>query len=108
MNIVEPEPETIDAIRATVGRLRASFETGRTRPLKYRQEQLAGLDRLLGDCEREVCQILTVAKATQTQAYRSLFARFAVDRNLGPIREFAADVELLSVERESPSFRWFA
>src|SRR5262249_16968057 len=37
-----------------VARLRASFDSGRTRPLAYRQEQLAGIARLLKEREREI------------------------------------------------------
>ena len=39
---------------ATVARLRASFDSGRTRPLEYRQEQLAGLARFLKERESEI------------------------------------------------------
>ena len=39
---------------AIVARLRASFDVGRTRPLAYRQQQLAGLARFLKECEREI------------------------------------------------------
>lgn len=51
-------PATIDTIPLTVERLRTSFASGRTRPLKYRLEQLSGLGRLLEDCEPEICQAI--------------------------------------------------
>jgi aldehyde dehydrogenase (NAD+) len=38
----------------TVTRLRASFDRGRTRPLEYREEQLAGLARMLKEREGEI------------------------------------------------------
>ena len=44
-----PEPAS-----ALVARLRAAFDTGRTRPLAFRQEQLAGLTRFLKERERDI------------------------------------------------------
>src|SRR6476469_4214894 len=39
---------------AVVARLRATFASGRTRPVEYRQEQLRALDRLLVDREHDL------------------------------------------------------
>ena len=39
---------------ALVGRLRAGYLSGRTRPLLYRQQQLEGLARFLKECEGEI------------------------------------------------------
>lgn len=52
------KPSAIEAIPLTVERLRISFASGRTRPLTYRLEQLARLDRLLKDCEPEICKAI--------------------------------------------------
>ncbi len=43
---------------AVVDMLRNSFESGRTRPLAYRQKQLEGLERFLKEREREIEQAL--------------------------------------------------
>ena len=45
---------TAEPLSAKVARLRASFESGRTRPLEYRLEQLAGIARFLKECESEI------------------------------------------------------
>jgi aldehyde dehydrogenase (NAD+) len=52
-NVVE-----INVIPSTVARLRRSFDHGRTRPLQFRQQQLAALARLLKEREREIQQAL--------------------------------------------------
>jgi aldehyde dehydrogenase (NAD+) len=49
----QPSPASKSAA-ATVARLRACFESGRTRSLEYRQEQLGGLARFLNEREREI------------------------------------------------------
>ena len=43
-----------ETVPAAVARLRAIYDSGRTRPLEYRQEQLAGLARLLKERESEI------------------------------------------------------
>jgi aldehyde dehydrogenase (NAD+) len=53
-SVVEPGTTTRETAAAAVARLRASFETGRTRPLEYRQEQLAGLERFLTERAAEI------------------------------------------------------
>jgi aldehyde dehydrogenase (NAD+) len=58
MDGVERRPEVVESIPLTVQRLRISFASGRTRPLKYRLEQLSGLERLLENCEGEICQAI--------------------------------------------------
>ena len=50
MEIAESRPAVIESIPLLVERLRASFAAGRTRPLEFRQQQLAALARLLDDC----------------------------------------------------------
>lgn len=42
------------SISQQVNQLRTSFNSGRTRPLKYRQEQLAGISRFLKERESEI------------------------------------------------------
>ena len=58
MDGVECRPAAVESIPFAVQRLRTSFASGRTRPLKYRLEQLSGLERLLENCEREICQAI--------------------------------------------------
>lgn len=48
----------IDQIPQVVAELRATFDTGRTRPLGWRQAQLDGLGRLLTEQEEAICQAL--------------------------------------------------
>lgn len=48
----------IDAIPSTVARLRETFDSGRTRPLQFRQQQLAALARFIKEREREIQQAL--------------------------------------------------
>jgi aldehyde dehydrogenase (NAD+) len=50
------KPSAVPAER--VARLRASFYSGRTRPLEYRLEQLAGLARFLKERETEIDQAI--------------------------------------------------
>ena len=52
--VLERETARPETASATVARLRASFESRRTRPLEYRLEQLAGLARFLKECEPEI------------------------------------------------------
>ncbi len=51
--VLEQETSKKQTMATTVARLRSSFDSGRTRPLEYRQEQLAGLARLLKEHESE-------------------------------------------------------
>lgn len=46
------------AVERRLGELRATFESGRTRPLSWRQSQLRGLLRLLADKEEEAFRAL--------------------------------------------------
>jgi aldehyde dehydrogenase (NAD+) len=55
---VETKPAIVESIPHVAERLRASFATGRTRPLKYRLAQLAALARLLEDCEPQICEAI--------------------------------------------------
>jgi aldehyde dehydrogenase (NAD+) len=48
------QPTSRETAVAVVKRLRASFESGRTRPLSYRQRQLEGLGRFLKEREGEI------------------------------------------------------
>ncbi len=50
-------PATIDA-PMLAKQLRATFESGRTRPLAWRKQQLAGLRRMLDECEGELVDAL--------------------------------------------------
>lgn len=50
-------PATIDA-PTLAKQLRATFESGRTRPLAWRKQQLAGLRRMLDECEGELVDAL--------------------------------------------------
>ncbi|OGT53186.1 MAG: aldehyde dehydrogenase [Gammaproteobacteria bacterium RIFCSPHIGHO2_12_FULL_42_13] len=43
-----------DSIPNTVSRLRVNFNKGITRPIAYRQQQLAGLGRFLEECESKI------------------------------------------------------
>jgi aldehyde dehydrogenase (NAD+) len=52
--VLEQESLKTEPAPDVVARLRASFESGRTRPLGYRQEQLAGLARFLEERETEI------------------------------------------------------
>jgi aldehyde dehydrogenase (NAD+) len=51
--VLEQETSKRQTMETPVARLRASFDSGRTRPLEYRQEQLAGLARMLKERESE-------------------------------------------------------
>lgn len=55
MDGVELRPAAVESIPLVVERLRASFASGRTRPLEFRLRQIAGLARLLEDCEPQIC-----------------------------------------------------
>ena len=55
---VELKPTVGERIPLVVDRLRRSFATGRTRPREFRLRQLAGLARLLEDCESQICQAI--------------------------------------------------
>ncbi len=48
----------IESILQMAERLRASFASGRTRPLEFRLQQLAGLARLLEECEPQICEAI--------------------------------------------------
>jgi aldehyde dehydrogenase (NAD+) len=52
--VLEQETPKIVTADAAVARLRASFESGRTRSLEYRQEQLAGIARFLKERESDI------------------------------------------------------
>ena len=52
--VLERETSNKQTIENTVARLRSRFESGRTRPLEYRQEQLAGLARMLKERGGEI------------------------------------------------------
>jgi aldehyde dehydrogenase (NAD+) len=58
VDVVESRSAVVESIPSVVERLRASFATGRTRPLEFRLQQLAGLARLLEDCEPQICEAL--------------------------------------------------
>jgi len=58
VDAVESKPALVESIPAMVERLRASFASGRTRPINYRREQLAGLSRWLEDCEPQICEAI--------------------------------------------------
>jgi aldehyde dehydrogenase (NAD+) len=51
----ESRSAVVESIPLVVERLRASFASGRTRPLEFRLQQLAALARLLEDCEPQIC-----------------------------------------------------
>ena len=53
-SVLEQQASKSQTAPAAVARLRASFDSGRTRPLEYRQEQLAGLARFLKERESEI------------------------------------------------------
>jgi aldehyde dehydrogenase (NAD+) len=53
-SVLEQQASKSQTAPAVVARLRASFDSGRTRPLEYRQEQLAGLARFLNERESEI------------------------------------------------------
>ena len=52
--VLEQQTSKSQPVPAVVARLRASFDSGRTRPLEYRLEQLAGLARFLKERESEI------------------------------------------------------
>src|SRR5262245_7696270 len=52
-NVGEQEP-----ISRLVSRLRTHFESGRTRPLTFRDRQLEGLASFFQECEREIEEAL--------------------------------------------------
>ena len=58
MDGVESRSAAVESIPLVVERLRASFASGRTRPLEFRLAQLAGLARLLEDCEPQICEAI--------------------------------------------------
>ena len=45
-------------VAATIERLRATFHSGRTRPLSWRRQQLQALRRLLAEREAEFAEAL--------------------------------------------------
>ena len=51
--VLEQETSKKQTTETAVARLRSGFDSGRTRPLEYRQEQLAGLARMLTEREGE-------------------------------------------------------
>jgi aldehyde dehydrogenase (NAD+) len=55
---LEKEISTLEKVPELVSRMRASFESGRTRPLEYRLEQLAGMARFLSEREKEIEQAI--------------------------------------------------
>ena len=55
---VDRESTTRHSAGDLVARMRGSFDSGRTRPLEYRLEQLAGLARFVKECEREIEQAI--------------------------------------------------
>ncbi len=54
---LEPSVDTFDAGRVVAG-LRATFASGRTRPVEYRKQQLRALDRLIVESEAELLEAL--------------------------------------------------
>ena len=56
LNHLKALPKTSPA--ALVTQLRSSFDSGRTRPLAYRQQQLASLARFLQEHERDIEEAL--------------------------------------------------
>jgi aldehyde dehydrogenase (NAD+) len=52
--VLEQETSRSQTTSAAVARLRAIFDSGRTRPLEHRQEQLAGIARFLKERESEI------------------------------------------------------
>lgn len=56
---IQPEPHTdLESIPALVARLRAAFDSGRTRPLAWRRRQLEQLIRLHADHKQELVDAL--------------------------------------------------
>jgi aldehyde dehydrogenase (NAD+) len=53
-----PDPAPLDA-EVLNKALRSTFESGRTRPLAWRKEQLAGLRRMLDECDTELVDALS-------------------------------------------------
>ncbi len=47
-----------DAISSSYGQLRTAFETGQSRSLEWRREQLAALERMMSECEKELMEAL--------------------------------------------------
>jgi aldehyde dehydrogenase (NAD+) len=58
VDAVEQRPALGEGIPQVVERLRASFASGRTRPLQFRLRQLAALARMLEDCESQICEAI--------------------------------------------------
>jgi aldehyde dehydrogenase (NAD+) len=54
----QQQPVAPESAPALVARLRAAFDAGRTRPLAFRQQQLAGLARFLRERERDIQEAL--------------------------------------------------
>jgi aldehyde dehydrogenase (NAD+) len=80
-------PSQIDAA-ATAKSLRATFDSGRTRPLAWRQEQLAGLRRMMEEAEEELVEAL------QADLGRPRMEAFAADigHTKGELRHLAKHV----------------
>lgn len=57
MNSFSQMDKDID-LQATINRLRQNYKSGITRPLAYRQRQLAGLSKFLKECEKEILDAL--------------------------------------------------
>ena len=60
MTIAAASPTTDVAAAEVLARLRATFATGRTRPVAWRKQQLHGLRRLLDECEDELVEALRI------------------------------------------------
>ncbi|MCA9531721.1 MAG: aldehyde dehydrogenase family protein [Myxococcales bacterium] len=67
----EPAPATpVEDIPSTVQALRATFDTGKTRPAAFRRRQLEALRRMLVERERELAEALYVdLRKCETEAY---------------------------------------
>ena len=60
---LEPQVTATDA-SAVVARLRATFASGRTRPVDYRKQQLRALDRLLVEAEEDLLAAFPTTSAS--------------------------------------------
>jgi aldehyde dehydrogenase (NAD+) len=58
MTSLADPPTTTETAAAVVGRLRATFAGGRTRPAEWRLEQLRAMDRLLAERESDIAAAL--------------------------------------------------
>uniref|UniRef100_F1N015 Aldehyde dehydrogenase n=2 Tax=Bos taurus TaxID=9913 RepID=F1N015_BOVIN len=89
-----PFPGTMSAISEVVQRARAAFNSGRTRPLQFRVQQLEGLRRLIREREKDLVGALAadLHKNEWTAYYEEIvYVLEEIDYMIRKLPEWAAD-----------------